>query len=150
MSARRRIVSIPQWANTTGLADDGRSIAAARGLIATGQGPKVVRDGRRDGIRIRDHEAWAKATPWAAYLAALTASDRDERKAQALRIVGDATYTTLLYDRYCASRWRFQMTFEHWLKRRQRLKDRHTPRSRRANKNRHTPRSRRANKGGGE
>jgi hypothetical protein len=135
MTFRRRTVSIPQWANKASLADDGRSIAAARRLIATGQGPKVVREGQREGIRIPDHEAWAKATPWAAYLAALPASERDERKAHALRIVGDAAYTTLLYERYCASRWKFQMTFEKWLKRRQRLKDRHTPRPRKANNN---------------
>jgi hypothetical protein len=134
MTLRRRTLSLPQWANKVGMADDGRSIATARGLIATGQGPKVVREGRREGIRIHDHEAWAQATPWAAYLAALPESERDKRKAQALRIVGDAVYTTFLYDRYCASRWRFQMTFEKWVKRRQRLKDRHTPRSRRADK----------------
>jgi hypothetical protein len=134
-AARRiaqRTISIPQWAHKTGLADDGRSIATARGLIATGQGPEVVSDGRREGIRIQDHEAWTQATPWAAYLAALPESERDKRQAEAVRIVGDAVYTTFLYDRYCASRWRFQMTFEKWLKRRQRLKDRHTPRPRRA------------------
>jgi hypothetical protein len=131
----RRIVSIPQWANKAGLADDGRSIAAARGLIATGQGPKVVRAGQREGVRIQDHETWAQATPWAAYLAALPESERDHRRAKALRIVGDAVYTTTLFDKYRASRWRFQMTFEKWLKRRQRLKDRHTPRSRKANNN---------------
>jgi hypothetical protein len=50
-----------------------------------------------------------------------------------MSIVRDAGYVTLLYDKYCTSRWRFQMTFEKWLKRRQRLKDRHSPRnSRRA------------------
>jgi hypothetical protein len=134
MTARRRIVSIPQWANVAGLADDGRSIAAARGLLAKGQGPQVVREGQRDGVQLQDHETWMQATPWAKYLASLPASERDQRKAQALSIIGDAIYTTRLYDRYCASRWRFQMTFEKWLKRRQGLKDRHTPRSRRANK----------------
>jgi hypothetical protein len=138
MTARRRVVSVPQWAERAGLADDGKSLAAARGLIARGQGPKVVRDGQRDGVQLQDHETWAQATPWAGYLAALTASERDKRKAQALSIVGDAAYTTFLYDKYCASRWRFQMTFEKWLKRRQRLKDQHTP----------CPRG--ANKGGGE
>jgi hypothetical protein len=34
MSRRRRMVSIPQWAALAGLADDGRSLAAARALIA--------------------------------------------------------------------------------------------------------------------
>jgi len=91
-----------------------------------------VRVGRRQGVQLQDHEAWTQATPWAAYLAALPESERDKRQAEAVRIVGDAVYTTFLYDRYCASRWRFQMTFEKWLKRRQRLKDRHTPRPRRA------------------
>jgi hypothetical protein len=132
MTFRRRTLSVPQWAVKANLADDGRSISAARGLIATGQGPKVVSDGRREGIRILDHEAWAQATPWAAYLAALPASERDKQQAAAVKIVGDAVYTTTLYDRYCASRLRFQMTFEKWLKRRQRLKDRRTPRPRRA------------------
>lgn len=32
-------------------------------------------------------------------------------------LVVDAAYATILYGRYCASRWRFQMTFEKWLER---------------------------------
>jgi hypothetical protein len=136
-SAARRIVSIPRWARITGLADDGRSIASARRLLAQGDGPAVVKLGRpgheREGIRLADNTAWVKATPWAAYLSTLPASEHDKQQAAAMRIVGDAAYTSLLYDRYIASRWRFQMTFEQWLKRRQRLKDRHTPRLR-ANK----------------
>jgi hypothetical protein len=130
MTRRRRIVSIPQWANITGLADDGRSIAVARGLLAQGQGPKVVREGRREGIRIHDHEAWAQSKPWAKYVADLAAAERDT----IVNFVGDAAYAAKLYDRYCASRWQHQMSFEKWLKRRQRLKDKHTPRPRRAKK----------------
>ena len=80
------------------------------------------------GISVSDHEAWTQSTPWAEYLAAFTVTEREQRKSEAMRIVGCAKYVTRLYDRYCESRWRFQMTFEKWLKRRQRLKDRHTPR----------------------
>jgi hypothetical protein len=126
------MVSVPQWAGLVGLTDDGKSIAAARKLIAKGEGPKIVKLKRQtrngpvtvDGVRLGDHETWAQSNPWAEYLASLSAAEREKRKAQAIRIVGDAAYTTHLYDRYCASRWRSQMTFEQWLKRRQRLKDR--------------------------
>lgn len=113
-------VSIPQWAHRSGLADDGRSIAAARGLIAQGDGPDVVQIGRLQGVRLQDSEAWAKATPWAKYAADLAAAERDK----IINFVGDVAYAAKLYDRYCASRWRRRMTFEKWLKRRQRLKDR--------------------------
>jgi hypothetical protein len=130
MTFRRRTLSISQWANKASLADDGRSIATARGQIASGQGPTVVSDGQREGVRISDHEAWAQATPWAQYLATLPEPERYKQQAAAMKMVGDAKYTTFLYDRYCASQWRFQMTFERWLKRRQRLKDRRNPRSR--------------------
>jgi hypothetical protein len=127
---RRYVVSIPQWAHRAGLADDGGSIATARGLIAKGQGPYVIRDGKREGVPLQNHEAWVKGNAWAQYLATLTASERDKQQSQTMRIVGDEAYVTLLYGRYCTSRWRFQMTFEKWLKRRQRLKDRHSPRPR--------------------
>jgi hypothetical protein len=89
-----------------------------------------VKVDRRDGVRLQEHETWAETTPWAKYLATLTASERDKQHSQAMRIVGDARYVTLLYGRYCTSRWRFQMTFEKWLKRRQSQKEKHTPRSR--------------------
>ena len=52
------VVSIPQWAEKVGLADDGRSIAAARELIAKGQGPEVAKVGQREGVPLRDDEVW--------------------------------------------------------------------------------------------
>lgn len=127
-SVRDRSLSIPQWARIAGLADDGKSIATARKLITTADGPVTTKIRRIPRVKVADHEAWAQATAWAAYLASLVPFEREKRQSQAMRIVGDAAYTARLYDRYCASRWRTLMTFERWLKRRQRLKDRHTPR----------------------
>ena len=71
-----------------------------------------------------DLEAGKQPSSWASYLATLPPNDREQLTAEAMRIVGDAEYVTRLYERFCGSRWRFQMTFEKWLKRRQRLKDR--------------------------
>jgi hypothetical protein len=128
-----RVVSVPQWAGRAGLADDGKSIAAARSLIAQGLGPIITKIQRPtttvQGVRLSDHDAWAQANAWAAYLASLPASEREQYRSQAMRIVGDAAYTARLFERYSTSRWRFHMTFERWLKRRQRLKDRHSPRT---------------------
>lgn len=125
---RDRILSIPQWAGKAALADDGKSIATARKLVTTSDGPVTTKIRRIPYVKASDHQAWAQATPWAEYLASLPAFEREQRQSQAMRIVGNAKYVTLLYERFCQSRWRFQMTFEKWLKRRQRLKDRHTPR----------------------
>jgi hypothetical protein len=70
-------MSIPQWAALAGLADDGRSAATARALIAQGYGPEVVPVRRRDrtdtGIPLRDHERWLRRNEWAKFLAAETA-----------------------------------------------------------------------------
>jgi hypothetical protein len=134
MTFRRRTLSIPQWANKANLADDGRSISAARGLIATGQGPEIVSDGQRHGVQLKDHDAWAQATPWAAYLAALPESERYKQQATAMKLVGDAKYMTVLYDKYCASQWRSQWTFEKWLKRRKSLKVRRMRKAKANNK----------------
>jgi hypothetical protein len=76
----RRVVSIPQWAALVGLADDGRSLAMARKLVAKGGGPKVVRVGRRDGIRLRDHAQWVRSRPWAKYLKASAAAEREKHQ----------------------------------------------------------------------
>jgi hypothetical protein len=135
-SSEHRIVSIPQWAKLAALADDGRSIAAARSLLSQGHGPATTDIQRKtrngaiivQGIPLSEHQMWTQTNPWAGYLASLPAAERAQRQSTAMRIVGDAAYVTKLYDRYCKSRWRFQMSFEHWLKRRQRQKDRHTPR----------------------
>ena len=131
MSQRRALIGIPQWAEKTGLADDGRSIATARTLIAKGSGPQVTTIERRtkhgsvaiDGVHLGDHEQWAQANAWAQYLTSLAPGERAWRATLALRMVGHAAYVTRLYQRYCQSQWRFQMTFEQWLKRRQRLRD---------------------------
>jgi hypothetical protein len=80
MSRRHRIVSIPQWAAFVGLADDPRSLAAARALIAQGDGPTVAQVRRRHrtdyGVRRRDHERWVRTNEWAKFLAAEAAKDR--------------------------------------------------------------------------
>ncbi len=123
--APHRIVSVPQWGEIAGLADDSTSLEIARKLLIDGDGPEVVKVGRRDGVRLRDHARWARSQPWAEYLSTVSASERDKRQAQAMSIVGDETYTAVLYDKYLASPWRFKMTFKKWLKRRERLKDRH-------------------------
>jgi hypothetical protein len=78
--ALRRTVSVPQWAEIAGLADDGMSVATARRLIDTGQGPTVVKVGRRHGVRLQDHVRWARSQPWAKYLAASVAAEREKRE----------------------------------------------------------------------
>jgi hypothetical protein len=74
MSRRQRIASIAQWAGLIGLADDARSLAAARTLIAQGDGPEVVPVRRRkrtdSGVRLSDHERWARTKEWVKFLAA--------------------------------------------------------------------------------
>jgi hypothetical protein len=80
MNRRSRMVSIPQWAAVVGLAGDGRSLAAARTLIAQGDGPQVVQVRRRRrtdaGVRLRDHERWLRENEWARFLAAEAARER--------------------------------------------------------------------------
>jgi hypothetical protein len=128
---RAHLVSVPQWARRTGLASDGRSISTARILIAKGEGPPTVQITRRtpkgpvkvEGVRMSDVDRWSETNAWAAYLATFPLEQRDKREAVALRIVGDRIYVTKLYERFVRSQWRYRMTFEHWLKRRQRLKD---------------------------
>lgn len=81
-------MSVPQWAGMTGLTDEDKSLATARGLIAKGEGPKVTKVMRRtrngpvavDGVRLVDHQAWARSQPWAKYLATLTASECEKRQ----------------------------------------------------------------------
>jgi hypothetical protein len=74
-------------------------------------------------VHLGDHEQWAQANAWAQYLISLAPEERARRATLVLRMVGNAAYVTRLYQRYCQSQWRFQMTFEQWLKRRQRLRD---------------------------
>jgi hypothetical protein len=138
-----KVLSVPQWAGFAGLAEvpagqgprlvnDITSIVMVRRLLATGLGPKMTEFHRRtsngtvtvSGISVSDHEAWTRSRPWASYLAACGTSERGK----IMHIVGDADYASVLYKRYSASRWCHQMTFVCWLKRRQRLKDRHSPR----------------------
>ncbi len=80
MRRRHRMVSIPQWAALAGLADDGRSLAAARALIAQGDGPQVVQVRRRrrtdTGVQLRDHRRWVRENKWAKFLMAEAARDR--------------------------------------------------------------------------
>jgi hypothetical protein len=84
MRARRHVarVSIPHWAALIGLADDDQSRAAARALIAQGDGPEVVqvRRWRRTnaGVLLRSHRRWLRANPWAKFLAEET--ERNRRK----------------------------------------------------------------------
>jgi hypothetical protein len=63
MSRRHRMVSTAQWAALAGL-DDGRSLAAARALIAEGDGPQLVQVRRRqrtdNGVPLRDHRRWVR------------------------------------------------------------------------------------------
>ena len=74
MSRRHPMVSVPQWAAIAGLADDGRSLAAARALIAQGDGPQVVQVRRRrrtdSGVQVRDHRRWVRDNEWAKFLVA--------------------------------------------------------------------------------
>lgn len=80
MSRRRRIVSIAQWAALAGLADDGRSLVAARALIAQGDGPPVVQVRRRRrtdiGVQLQDHRHWVRTNKWAKFLVAEAARER--------------------------------------------------------------------------
>ena len=78
--SRRATLSIPQWAEHSGIADDGRSVAIARILLATGQGPQTVKLGQREGVSLQDHEAWARKTPWAKYLTTSAAAEREHRQ----------------------------------------------------------------------
>jgi len=78
--APHRTVSVPRWAEIAGLADDGRSVATARKLIDTGQGPMTVKVGQRHGVRLQDHARWARSQPWAKYLAACAAAEREKRE----------------------------------------------------------------------
>jgi hypothetical protein len=92
MTARTiiNVVSVPQWAGLAGLADDGMSIATARKLIADGTGPEVVEIKRQtrngpvavEGVRLRDHKRWARSKPWAKYLTASAAAERDKRRSK--------------------------------------------------------------------
>ena len=74
MSRRKRSMSLPQWAALAGLADDGRSLATARSLIAQGDGPEVVpvrRPLRTDtGVQLGSHQRWLRKNQWAKFLAA--------------------------------------------------------------------------------
>jgi hypothetical protein len=80
MNRRRTTVSIPNWAALVGLADDPRSVAAARALIAKGEGPELVPIRRRrrtdHGVRLRDHKQWALKSEWAKFLVAEAAKNR--------------------------------------------------------------------------
>jgi hypothetical protein len=96
----RATLSIPQWAEHAGLAepvaggsgarlaDDGRSIATARRLLAMGQGPKLTEVRRRtsngtvaaDGITPRDHKTWARKSPWGRFLSTAAAVERDRER----------------------------------------------------------------------
>jgi hypothetical protein len=76
----KRVVSIPHWAALIGLADDNQSRAAARALIAQGDGPEVVqvRRWRRTnaGVLLRSHRRWLRANQWAKFLAEEAARNR--------------------------------------------------------------------------
>jgi hypothetical protein len=80
MSRRKRTVSLWQWAALAGLAEDGRSLATARALIAQGDGPEVVPVRRRhrtdSGILPRDHQQWLRTNEWAKFLASEAAKGR--------------------------------------------------------------------------
>ena len=80
MNRRKRTVSLPQWAALAGLAEDGRSLATARMLIARGDGPEVVPVPRRHrtdaGVQLRGHQQWLRKNQWAKFLAAEAAKQR--------------------------------------------------------------------------
>ena len=80
MTKRRCVVSIPRWAEHVGLADDGRSIATARQMLARGEGPAVTERYGRRGVNLRDHARWARPRPWAKYLSACAAVERAKRE----------------------------------------------------------------------
>jgi hypothetical protein len=73
-------VSISHWAALAGLAEDGRSLATARSLIAKGDGPEVVpvrRPHRTDaGVQLGSHQRWLRKNEWAKFLATEAAKDR--------------------------------------------------------------------------
>jgi hypothetical protein len=49
-------------------------------MLAQGGGPDVVKVGLRcEGVRREDHDAFAKATPWAAFMTSEAARERDRR-----------------------------------------------------------------------
>jgi hypothetical protein len=77
---RKRTMSVPHWARLAGLAEDDRSSATARLLIAQGDGPEVVPVRRRHrtdyGVLPRDHRRWLHNKEWAKFLAAEAAKDR--------------------------------------------------------------------------
>ncbi|MGD0420236.1 MAG: hypothetical protein ABSA68_11780 [Xanthobacteraceae bacterium] len=73
-------MSVVQWAGIAGLADDCRSLATARRLLAEGEGPKVVKVGRRAGVQLGDHALWVRSKPWAKYLAARAALEFEKRE----------------------------------------------------------------------
>jgi hypothetical protein len=77
---RKRTMSIPHWARLAGLAEDDRSLATARLLIAQGDGPEVVPVSRRyrtdTGVQLRDHQRWLRKNGWAKFLAAEVAKHR--------------------------------------------------------------------------
>jgi hypothetical protein len=79
-SRRKRTVSISHWAALAGLAEDGRSLATARSLIAQGDGPEVVpvrRPHRTDtGVQLGSHQRWLRKNQWAKFLATEAAKDR--------------------------------------------------------------------------
>lgn len=74
--ARHSVVSIAQWAEVAGLAEDVTSLSMARDLIARGEGPPVVQIGRRKGVQLHDHAKWVRSKPWAKYLAATALAAR--------------------------------------------------------------------------
>jgi hypothetical protein len=80
MSSRKRTVSIRQWAVLVGLADDSRSSAVARALITQGDCPRILPIRRRHradfGVRLPDHERWARSHEWAKFLVAEAAKNR--------------------------------------------------------------------------
>ena len=77
--ARNRVVSVAQWAEHAGLADDGRSITAARQALARGEGPLLTNICNRDGVNLDDHARWARSKPWAKYLSKRAAAERDKQ-----------------------------------------------------------------------
>jgi hypothetical protein len=74
------INTIPMWAEKAGLAEDGRSLATARRLLKSGEGPKIVCVNGREGISLRDHAKWQRSQPWAKYLAESAAAEREKRE----------------------------------------------------------------------
>jgi predicted DNA-binding transcriptional regulator AlpA len=52
-----RVMSFSQWCKLTDI-----SIATGRRLVASGEGPRILRlSARRIGIRLSDHRAWLEA-----------------------------------------------------------------------------------------